>query len=173
LTRTLALAALTLTLSPLGARAAETTPPLGDRKLAVLAGVGTTTAGYGLQAELRFGRHFSAFGGFGYSPESQGEYSSRRAEGAGVAGGLRAYTPGRIHQAFVEVAVAPITSEQGTQGLFLRYAPTFQAGWQMTRAGGFTLVLSLGVGHAPANAQLESDTSGVFSIGLGHTWRRK
>lgn len=171
------LAALSLVLLSTAARAAEPAPPLGDRKWTVLTGFGVATANLGVQAEVHFARHFSAFGGFGYLPESE-DAEMAEASGAGFAAGLRAYTPGRIHRGFLEVAVSPIAFEQAPIGipaedLSLRYGPAFQAGWQMTRPGGFTLVLSLGMGHVSGDELYESDTGPVAFLGLGYTWRRK
>lgn len=175
--RLLSLAALSLAVLPAAAHAADPAPAPGDRKLTVLGGFGVATANVGLQAEVHFARHFSAFGGFGYLPESE-DGDLAEASGAGFAAGLRAYTPGRIHRGFLEVAVSPIAFEQApigipTEDLSLRYGPAFQAGWQMTRPGGFTLVLSLGIGHVSGDAQYESDTGPVAFLGLGYTWRRR
>jgi hypothetical protein len=177
-TRILLSAALALAWLGKPAFAAEPAPPLGERRVTVLAGAGVATAGVGLQAELHFARYFSAFGGFGYWPESDEYNDVAEASGAGVAGGLRAYTPGRVHRGFLEVAVSPIAFEQNlvgvpTDDLSLHYGPAVQAGWQMARPGGFTLVLSFGIGHVPGDAEFESETGLVGFIGLGYTWRRK
>ncbi|MET0553210.1 MAG: hypothetical protein ABW221_09240 [Vicinamibacteria bacterium] len=146
--------------------------------MTVLAGLGAATAGLGVQAEAYFGRdRFSAFGGAGYSP-SFDEDGTVYARGAGVSGGLRAYTPGRVHRGYLEVAYGPLAAEGAPEGfprdeLALAYGPAAQAGWRMTRPGGFTLSLSVGVGHVSDTDLAEGDTDVVAFIGLGKTWRRK
>jgi hypothetical protein len=159
------------------AQPAEPSLALGRRKVTMLAGLGVATAGLGLQAETYFGRdRFSAFGGVGYSP-SFDEDGTVYARGAGVSGGLRAYTPGRVHRVYLEVAYGPIASEGAPEGfprdeLALGYGPAAQAGWRMTRPGGFTLSLSFGVGHVSDTDRAAGDTDVVGFIGIGKTWRR-
>jgi hypothetical protein len=156
-------------------------PPLGTRKITVLAGGGVAVAGSGLQAEAYFdGDRFSALAGVGYSYEIEdGEDDDLvSASGVGLAGGLRVYTDGRVHRGFLELAYSPIGYETAFEGfpqdrLRLMYGPSLQAGWQMTRPAGFTLVLAAGVGHARATDDVEGFTDAVAFIGLGKTWRRK
>jgi hypothetical protein len=186
LNRTVALAVLWCAVS-VAAVAQEATPartppsPLGSRKLTVLAGGGPATASSGVQVETYLkGDRFSAFAGVGYSyelDEDDGEPVAS-ASGGGVAGGLRVYTDGRIHRGFLEAAYSPIGLELAPVGfpqddLRLMYGPSLQAGWQMTRPGGFTLVLAAGVGHARSTDFVEGFTDPVAFLGLGKTWRRK
>jgi hypothetical protein len=182
-----ALAVVTLSVSAVTVVAQEPAPvktppaPLGARKVTVLAGDGPATAGGGLQVETYFkGDRFSAFVGVGYTYEIEEDDDEAvvSASGGGVAGGLRVYTDGRIHRGFLEAAYSPIGLETASLGfpkdeLRLMYGPSLQAGWQMTRPGGFTLVLAAGVGHARDSGFAEGFTDAVAFLGLGKTWRRK
>jgi hypothetical protein len=175
LPRNLWLAALSLASFSSIARAAEPAPPpLGDRKVTLLGGAGLATGGgLGVQAEMYFkGDRFSAFAGVGSPSELKGE-ETVSASGAGVTGGLRVYAGGRVHRGFLEAAVGPVGLEWGDGDWRPMYGPAFQAGWQMTRPGGFTLVLSGGVGHALETDFADGFTDAVVSFGLGYTWRRK
>jgi hypothetical protein len=187
LTRTLTLAVLSLAVSAVAVAAQEPAPvktpppPLGVRKVTVLAGGGVAVAGSGLQVETYFkGDRLSAFAGVGYTYEIEdGEDDDVvSASGGGAAGGLRVYTDGRIHRGFLEAAYSPLGLETAPIGfpkdeLRLMYGPSLQAGWQMTRPGGFTLVLAAGVGRARGNDFVDGFTDAVAFLGLGKTWRRK
>ena len=188
LTRTATLAILTLAASAIVAAQEPAPvktppPPLGVRNVTALAGGGVATAGSGLQVEKYFkGDRLSVFAGVGYSYELEDEDKDDEdivsASGGGVAAGLRVYTGGRIHRGFLEVAYSPLGYETAFEGfpqdqLRLMYGPSVQAGWQMTRPGGFTLVLSAGVGHARATDNVEGFADAAAFLGLGKTWRQK
>lgn len=176
MSRNLWLVVLSLASFPSLARAAEPAPaPLGARRVTVLGGAGLATGGgLGLQAELYFqGDRFSAFAGVGRPSELEGEQTVT-ASGAGFAGGLRVYTGGRVHRGFLEAAVGPVGLEWRPENdRRPLYGPVLQAGWQMTRPGGFTLALSAGVGHALDSDRADGSTDAVVSLGLGYTWRRE
>lgn len=174
--RNLWLAALSLAWFSSIARAAEPAPPpLGARRVTVQGGAGLATGGgLGLQAEVYFqGDRFSAFAGVGRPSELEGEQTVT-ASRAGFAGGLRVYTDGRVHRGFLEAAVGPVGLEWDFEDDWRpQYGPALQAGWQMTRPGGFTLTLSAGVGRALDTDWADGSTDAVVSLGLGYTWRRK
>lgn len=157
----------------------DPSPAPGARKMTILAGSGIATAGTGVQLETYFqGDRLSAFAGVGYSDALEGDDDEVSASGAAVAAGLRAYTRGRVHRGFLELSGAPVAYEKAPRGfpqddLGLLYGPSLQAGWQMTKPRGFTLVLAAGVGYAFGNDAVEGSAHPVAFLGLGKTWRRK
>ena len=53
------------------------------------------------------------------------------------------------------------------------YGPCGQLGYQFASRGGFTFLLSLGVGYALGAEGYENRTQGLAGLGLGYTWRRR
>ena len=53
------------------------------------------------------------------------------------------------------------------------YGPGLQAGYQFVSRGGFTVMVSLGLGYAPGVPEGESEVGGMGGLGLGYTWRRQ
>jgi hypothetical protein len=140
------------------------------RFVTLTAGFGNTQGGVGIQAEKYFAKtRLSVFGAIGYTPaENEGDY-----KGAGVAGGVRGFTPGVKHRGFLELSVSSLFIEQSCFDVCsARYGPGLSAGWQMVTRGGFTLWLSGGIGVAFRTDPGDDSVAPVGGIGLGYTWRR-
>ena len=124
----------------------------------------------GLQGERYWARALlSAFVGAGYTPEIEAGDPS----GPTFAAGLRGFTPGYKHRGFLELSVSQLAlvycfAEERRR----LYGPGLQAGYQFVTAGGFTLMLSLGLGYAPDVPEGESEVGGMGGLSLGYTWRR-
>ena len=128
----------------------------------------------GAAAEFYFsGGRLSGFGGVGYTPEiNQGDPT-----GMTFAAGVRAYTLGIKHRAFAELSFSQvaISSRPAFLGEGERhYGPGIQAGYQYVTAGGFTFVVSAGVGYALGKPEsvTSSSVSPLLNLGFGYTWRR-
>ena len=128
----------------------------------------------GVAAELYFsGGRFSGFGGLGYTPEiDEGDPT-----GLTFAAGARAYTLGIKHRAFAELSFSQvaITSPPSFLGGGERhYGPGIQLGYQHLRPGGFTFMVSAGVGYALGVDEFVTGSSfgPLLNLGLGYTWRR-
>jgi hypothetical protein len=113
----------------------------------------------------------SAFLGLGYTfSRDEGDPS-----GLTFAAGLRGFTAGIKHRGFLEAAACQIFIERGFgfDGENSRlYGPCVQAGYQFASRGGFTTMLSLGLGYAPGVPEGESGFGALANVGLGYTWRR-
>ena len=147
-------------------------PWAGQRKriVTVTAGSGNALGWLGLQGERYWSRdRLSAFVGAGYTPElDDGDPS-----GPTFAAGVRGFTPGFKHRGFLELSVSQLALVYGPAEERRRlYGPGLQAGYQFVSAGGFTLMLSLGLGYAPGVPEGESDVGGMGGLSLGYTWRR-
>lgn len=121
--------------------------------------------GAGAEVHLADGR-LSAFGGLGYTPAVL-----ERADPSGLsyAAGARAYTDGLHHRLFLEASFRQVGVGQGE----LLHGPGLQAGYQYASDGGFTLLVSAGVGYE-IDAEVSTLDEGfqpLMSVGLGHTWR--
>jgi hypothetical protein len=149
-----------------------------SRQVTVLAGFGTSLGGLGAGAEAYFAdSRMSAFAGAGYVVPTQ---DGRGASGLGLAGGMRMYTGGRRHRAYVEASVSPVAVEvapegSGLEGQNLSYGPGASLGYQFVGVGGATFAASLGVGYALSSASgVDSGRVQVLStMGLGYTWHRR
>ena len=53
------------------------------------------------------------------------------------------------------------------------YGPCGQLGYQFASRGGFTVLLSLGVGYAVGAMAHLNRAQGLLGFGLGYTWRRR
>jgi hypothetical protein len=147
---------------------AESTP---QRIATVTAGIGNSMGWLGLQGERYFaGDRASAFLGLGYTPSiDQGDPS-----GLTFAAGLRGYTAGFKHRGFLEASVCQIFVETGFgfgEENSRLYGPCAQAGYQFASRGGFTTMVSFGVGYAPGVPEGESGFGALVNLGLGYTWR--
>ena len=144
------------------------------RQVTAVAGSGTAMGWLGVAAELYFsGGRFSGFGGLGYTPEiDEGDPT-----GLTFAAGARAYTLGIKHRAFAEFSFSQvaITSPSPFFGGGERhYGPGIQLGYQHLRPGGFTFMVSAGVGYALGVDEFVTGSSfgPLLNLGLGYTWRR-
>jgi hypothetical protein len=155
----------------LHAQGGESPPPEPlPRFFTLTAGIGNSHGGIGLQAEKYLANtRLSVFAAVGYTPEEEeGDY-----HGAGVAAGLRGFTTGVKHRGFLELSVAQLfVQESCFDTCESRYGPGLLAGWQLVTRGGFTLLLSLGVGVAFDPPPGRDDVAPMGAIGLGYTWRR-
>jgi hypothetical protein len=124
-------------------------------------------------AEFYFsGGRLSGFGGVGYTLEiDQGDPT-----GLTFAGGVRAYTLGIKHRGFAELSFSQVTTSRPLFALGegkRHYGPGIQAGFQHVGAGGFTFVVSAGVGYALVDEfVIGSRVQPLLNLGLGYTWRR-
>jgi hypothetical protein len=154
----------------LGAQEEMDTPrPYPGQRLATLtAGVGNALGWFGVQGErYLLDERVSLFVGVGYTPElDQGDPT-----GPTFAGGIRSFTGGISHRAFVEAGVSQlfISADDGGRRL---YGPGLQGGYQFVSNGGFTAMLSIGVGYAFRMPRSSSPWASQVGVSLGYTWRR-
>jgi hypothetical protein len=160
------------------ARAQDAPAPAGERRAAVTVGFGNDLGWLGAMGEKYFaGGRKSLFAGIGYLPEiDDGEEVS--ASGPAFAAGVRAYTGGEVHRAFVEASVSAVSYETAPTGfptgdLSIRYGPGIQVGYQRAARGGFTFVVSSGIGLTLGETHGDSRAAWTAGIGLGKTWRRR
>ena len=141
-----------------------------ERIITVTAGTGNALGWFGLQGERYWARdRLSAFLGAGYTPEIDAGDPS----GPTFAAGVRGFTPGYKHRGFLELSVSQLVLVSGPGEEHRRlYGPGLQAGYQFVSAGGFTFMLSLGLGYAPDVPEGESEVGGMGGLSLGYTWRR-
>lgn len=149
---------------------AQSVRPAPSPRVATAAlGVGNAYGWFGGQVERYIARgRASIFGGLGYTPASDPGDPS----GLTVAGGVRGYTRGDRHRAFLEASVSQIEVELWEGGR-RRYGPGLQVGYQYTARRGFTAMASVGVGHAvgQTDALLPSSAAVLLGMGVGYTWR--
>lgn len=140
------------------------------RAVSVTAGVGNAMGWFGAQGEHYLAdERVSVFVGLGYTPRFE------RGESRGVtfAGGLRGFTAGEKHRAFLEGSVSQLVLETGLFGPGRRlYGPGVQGGYQFVSRGGFTFMASVGVGYAPGVSQRAQGWAGLLGLAAGYTWRR-
>jgi hypothetical protein len=122
---------------------------------------------FGAQGERYFAHERrSVFFGLGYTPNlDEGDTA-----GPAVATGVRGYTGGTRHRAFVELSLSQIavTSLGGHH-----YGPGVQLGYQYTARRGFTAVASAGVGYILSRPAfvVGSRVQPLGGLGVGYTWR--
>jgi hypothetical protein len=115
---------------------------------------------------------WSVFAGLGYAAVDEADSS-----GVAFALGTRVFTLGTRHRWFAEASVSlvaiagyradpPIPSEK-------LYGPGLQLGYQFVSRGGFTVLVSTGVGFALGAEPDVSKTAAMGGLGLGYTWRRR
>jgi hypothetical protein len=160
--------ALTLA-APGGVPAQE--PP----RASVLAGFGNAFGWIGGQVEAYVAQgRLSGFAGLGYMPNLLAN------EGDGVAGavGIRAFTGGSRHRGLSELSLSALSNDVSSTfgGEVLEkdisYGPGVAVGYQFIGDGGFTIMLTGGVGldddeFDPEGSKLQP----TLGIGLGYTWR--
>ena len=169
-----------------GQQESESARP-GARQVTAVAGLGNDMGWLGVGAEFYFsGGRLSGFGGVGYTPEiNQGDPT-----GLTFAVGVRAYTPGIKHRGFVELSFSQVVIKGATLALVRdpvgvvsfvvveegerHYGPGIQAGYQYVTAGGFTFLVSAGVGYALGidESATSSSVRLLSNLGLGYTWRK-
>ncbi len=138
------------------------------RQVTAVGGLGNAMGWLGVAAELYFsGGRLSGVGGVGYTLDPTG---------LTFAAGVRAYTLGIKHRGFAELSLSQqvVTSPPAFLGEGGRYyGPGIQVGYQYVTAGGFTFVVSAGVGYAlDVDEFVSSRVAGMGSLGFGYTWRR-
>jgi hypothetical protein len=148
----------------------------GDRRFTVVAGVGNAMGWFGVQGEKYFQQErISFFVGFGYTPEDD-----LFPGGPTLAVGVRGFTSGSKHRAFLEASVSQVTTTKYAahppDGQRL-YGPGLQVGYQYTAAGGFTLMASAGAGYAVGQELIEpldepDPIYALIGLGLGYTWKQ-
>ena len=167
----LALVILVLSVpAALPAQAPERSAQRPTRVITITAGTGNALGWLGLQGERYWARdRVSTFIGIGYTPEiDPGDPS-----GPTFAAGVRGFTPGYKHRGFLELSVSQLALVIGPPEEQRRlYGPGLQAGYQFASAGGFTAMLSLGLGYAADVPEGESKVGGMGGLSLGYTWRR-
>lgn len=158
--------------SGVGAAADARTPPA--RSATLLAGYGNATGWLGIQGERYLGTgRYSVFAGLGYAPSVE----ERQATGVAVAAGVRAYTLGVRHRAFVDLLVSQLAAEVTPEGSLERgkkrsYGPAVQVGYQYVAQGGFTVVVSTGVGYAVNAIEGDRRVRSTVGVAMGYAWRR-
>jgi hypothetical protein len=164
----LLLAATLAAPAPSVAQAASAQIP--EPLVTVTAGVGNAMGWFGVQAE-RYLAHglLSAFAGLGYTPS----VDTFDPEGVTLAAGVRGYTVGLKHRGFAEASVCQVGTLSDPEHPRRFYGPCGQLGYQFASRGGFTLLLSLGVGYALGAQGFRNRTQGLLGFGLGYTWRRR
>jgi hypothetical protein len=162
---TLLLVALPLPLA--GQVTAPAAPRL--RVATITAGTGNALGWFGVQGEHYWEDRFSVFTGVGYTP-SIDDYPS----GPTFAAGMRGYTGGYRHRGFLELSVSQLVLFRGFDGEDPRrlYGPGVQVGYQYAAAGGFTAMVSAGVGYAPTVPEGESEVGFMGGLSFGYTWRK-
>ena len=144
-------------------------------KASVLAGFGNALGWIGGQVEgyAAQGR-VSGFAGFGYMPNIVSD------EGDGFAGalGIRAFTAGSRHRGLLEVSLSVLSNTVSSTfgGDVLdesrNYGPGIAVGYQFIGNGGFTIMLTGGVGLDDEEFDPQgSKFQATLGIGLGYTWR--
>jgi len=167
LARTLVLAAILAAPVPAVAQAAPR--PIPEPRVTVTAGFGNAMGWLGAQAE-RYLAHglLSVFGGLGYTPSIE----AFDPEGVTLAAGVRGYTAGLRHRGFAEASVCQVGTVSDPERPRRFYGPCGQLGYQFASRGGFTLLLSLGVGYAVGAKGYSNRAQGLLGLGFGYTWRR-
>jgi hypothetical protein len=141
-----------------------------ERLISLTAGIGNSMGWFGAQGERYLAdERLSVFVGLGYTPQlDPGDPT-----GPTFAAGLRSFTSGIKHRAFLEGAVSQILVETEPLGNGSRlYGPGVQGGYQYVSLGGFTFMASLGLGYALAAPRGVSPWGAQIGLGAGYTWRR-
>lgn len=141
-----------------------------QRVATVTAGTGNALGWFGLQGERYWRDRYSGFIGIGYTPSIDG-YPS----GPAFAAGVRSYAGGYRHRGFLELSFSQLVlfrpAGDDDDGRRI-YGPGLQAGYQLATAGGFTAMVSLGVGYAPTVPEGNDEVGLMGGLSFGYTWRR-
>jgi hypothetical protein len=141
-----------------------------QRFMSLTAGVGNSMGWFGAQGERYFAdERLSVFLGIGYTPRLDQDDPT----GPTLAAGLRSFTSGDKHRAFLEGAVSQVLVQTDPlSGGNRLYGPGLQGGYQYVSHGGFTLMASLGVGYALAAPHGVDPWGAQLGVGFGYTWQR-
>ena len=171
--RVAVLLALALSL-PTAAETQQSAAPFiqpAPRKLSLTVGLGNAMGWFGAQAEryLRAER-VGLFVGLGYLPD----LGHGGASGPTFAAGVRTYTHGQKHRAFLEASISQIAVELSRcfDECVRAYGPGGQLGYQLVASGGFSFLASAGIGYAPSIPSGSSKVQPLLGLGLSYTWRR-
>ena len=141
------------------------------RAMTLTAGLGNAMGWLGAQAE-RYVRaeRVGLFAGLGYTPALR----HGGANGPTFAAGVRTYTNGQKHRAFLEASISQIAVEFSPcfDECVRAYGPGVQIGYQLVASGGFSFLASAGAGYAPSIPAGSSKVQPLLGLGLGYTWRR-
>jgi hypothetical protein len=167
LVSTLTLAAVLA--APARAVAQAGSPEIAEPLVTVTAGLGNAMGWLGIQGE-RYLNHglLSVFGGLGYMPK----VDAYDPEGITLAAGIRGYTAGLRHRGFAEASACQVATLSDPEEPRRFYGPCGQLGYQYAARGGFTFLLSAGVGYALGAQGYQHRTQALLGLGLGYTWRR-
>ena len=157
--------------APVAGQEPTATPPVQPRVASLTAGLGNVMGWFGLHGEGYFARErLSGFVGLGYTPSvDPGDPS-----GPTFAIGLRGFTTGIKHRGFLALSLSQLALETGAVENPRRfYGPGLEAGYHYVARGGFTFLVSLGLGVAPGVPEGEKEVGEVLALGLGYTWRRR
>jgi hypothetical protein len=145
--------------------------PDAPRATALL-GIGNDFGWFGMNVAAHLAPRLALFAGLGYTPAiDHGD-----PEGITVAAGVRGFTPGPRHRGFLEIGVTQVAVETsvtplaGVRGRRL-YGPGAQAGYQFVSRGGFTGLLSAGLGYCLSEPITGSRFQILFGLGAGYTFR--
>ena len=141
-----------------------------ERLITLTAGVGNAMGWFGAQGERYFlDERLSIFVGLGYTPH----LGQKDPTGPTFAAGLRSFTSGIKHRAFLEGGMSQLRVENRPEGGGDRYyGPGVQGGYQFVSTGGFTLMASVGLGYALAVRRGLDPWASQVGLSLGYTWRR-
>ena len=161
-----------LVLWPVYSMAQDTEPPASPepRVATILVGAGNHM-GLGLQVDYYFhNERFSFFVAGGYSGSDPLSIS--------FGAGARAFAGGKKHRALLQLSVSTL----GWEGVIIDednvlwsrlYGPGLQIGYQYTGSGGFTFIVTGGLGYVLGAEDPRIDsTVGMMGLGAGYTWRR-
>jgi hypothetical protein len=167
--RRLLLLAMGLTI-PASSTAQTAAPsPIPLPVVTLTGGVGNAMGWFGVQGERYFSQgRLSAFGGLGYTPERDTYAPS----GVTVAVGMRGYTAGRKSRGFAELSACQVATLSDPVEPKRFYGPCAQLGYQFASRGGFTFLVSTGVGYALGTADVGNRAQALVGLGLGYTWRQ-
>lgn len=144
----------------------------GTPRATVLVGIGNDFGWLGTNVAAYLTPRLALFAGLGYTPE----IDPGDPKGITVAGGLRGFTPGLRHRGFLEIGVTQVAVETsvtplaGVRGRRI-YGPGAQAGYQFVSRGGFTGLLSTGLGYCLSEPVTGSRFQILFGLGVGYTFR--
>jgi hypothetical protein len=144
----------------------------GTPGVTVLIGIGNDFGWLGLDVAAYLNPRLALFAGLGYTPAAD----PGDPEGLTVAGGVRGFTPGLRHRGFLEIGVTQVAVETsltplaGVRGRRI-YGLGAQGGYQFVSRGGFTGLLSTGLGYCLREPVTGSRFQVLFGLGVGHTFR--